>query len=467
MINRSIEQLTQMIQLKNDVSEYHHVRINGVAFDTRLIKPGNLFVPLKGEQADGHDYVDKALVQGASAVLWQKDMPNPPENTAVLMVEDTLLALQQLAKSYLDQLNVKVIGITGSNGKTTTKDIAAAVFAQKYKVHKTEGNFNNHIGLPITVLSMPEETEVAILEMGMSQKGEISVLTKIARPDVAIITNIGEAHLQDLGSRQGIAEAKLEILEGLKDNGLFIYPGDEPLLANVDAPHSFTFGETANNEFYPVDIQMDEQGSSFSVPALSESSFYLPIAGKHNILNSLAVLLAARKLSISIESMKAGLKSVALSSMRMEWHDGVKNTKILNDAYNASPTSMKAVISMLESLNVERDKDVVLGDMLELGDQEINFHVQIGELINPENIKYVFTFGPLAQHIAAGARKNFPENRVFAFMDKSELITTLHDKISGNELILVKASRGMKLEEVVNSFVMEKYFPNSSQHNLG
>lgn len=453
MIQRTIEQLTEMIKVENDVSAYKEHAIKGVAFDTRKIEKGNLFVPLRSDKADGHQYVQTAFENGAAAVLWQKDEPNPPQNAPVLIVEDTLLALQDLAHSYRKQVAPKVIGITGSNGKTTTKDIAASVFSEKYRVHKTEGNFNNHIGLPITILSMPEDTEVVILEMGMNHKGEISALTKIACPEVAIITNIGEAHLQDLGSREAIADAKMEIVEGLSSNGLLIYPGDEPLLVNKMNQYKDirfrSFGELAENDIYPEHFKMDESGIEFVAPPLSDKALFLPISGRHNVFNVLAVLLAAQEYSIPINFIKHGLKQVKLSNMRMEWHEGLKGTKILNDAFNASPTSMRAVISMFSNMNGE--KIVVLGDMLELGKDEIKYHQQIGDELDPRKIKYVFTYGELGKYIAKAAKQHYKNDHVFAFTNKEELIATLTSKINGNEIILFKASRGVKLEEIVEA----------------
>ncbi|MCJ8008491.1 UDP-N-acetylmuramoyl-tripeptide--D-alanyl-D-alanine ligase [Lederbergia wuyishanensis] len=458
MIKCTLGQLAKMINVENDVMEFQNIEIAGVSFDTRLIEPGNLFVALIGDANDGHKYVDIAFEKGAAAVLWQKDVPNPPKNKPVLQVEDTLRALQDLAHSYRKQNSAKVIAITGSNGKTTTKDIVAAVFSEDYKVHKTDGNFNNHIGLPLTILAMEETTEIAILEMGMSGKGEIALLTRIAEPDAAIITNIGEAHLQDLGSREAIADAKLEIVEGLPKNGLLIYPGNEPLLvkkvSSLKQFNTCTFGETSENDIYAIDITIEENGSNFIVPGLSDEPLFLPISGKHNIMNALAAILAAKEFLISPTSIRAGLKSVKLSNMRMEWHDGIKGTRILNDAYNASPTAMRAVISMVEKLADEREKIVVLGDMLELGEKEVEFHEQIGEELNPDKIKYVFTYGPLAKHIASGARLHFPDERIFEFNDKEKLINVLNEKVEGNELILFKASRGVKLEEVVNAMLV-------------
>ena len=225
---------------------------------------------LRGEKVDGHRYVEKVKDQGAAASLWQKDVPNPPKNIPIIIVENTEVALQELARAYRQQLNVKVIGVTGSNGKTTTKDMTAALLATTYKVHKTSGNFNNHLGLPLTILSMEEDTDVAVLEMGMSSRGEIEFLSKLARPDLAIITNIGESHLLDLGSREEIANAKLEIIEGLASGGTLIYYGDEPLLRDkvgnlLESLHVLSFGRSHTNDLYATSIQQGNNLTSYTV----------------------------------------------------------------------------------------------------------------------------------------------------------------------------------------------------------
>ncbi|CAM4074115.1 UDP-N-acetylmuramoyl-tripeptide--D-alanyl-D-alanine ligase [Lederbergia lenta] len=460
MIERMIMQLASMMKVENDVSTFQNIRIKGVSIDTRKISPGNLFIPFKGEQTDGHQYVETAIQNGAAAVLWQKDVPNPPEDMPVLIVEDTLLALQELAQSYRNDLTAKIIAITGSNGKTTTKDIGAAVFSETFKVHKTEGNFNNHIGLPLTVLTMDEATEIGILEMGMSGKGEIALLTKLARPDVAIITNIGEAHMQDLGSREAIANAKLEIVEGLPKGGLLIYPGNEPLLvkrvSGIKQIRTCTFGATCENDLYPEDIEMNEFGSRFLVRGMAEEPLNLPIPGKHNIFNSLAIMLAAKEFSMEEDAVRRGLEAVKLSNMRMEWRDGLNGTRILNDAYNSSPTATRAVISMVEHMDAGREKILVLGDMLELGENEIVYHEQVGEEINPDKIKYVFTYGKLGKYIGEGAKKHFSESRIFHFTDKEKLADAIKEKSNGSEIILVKASRGMRLEETVDALTVSE-----------
>ncbi|MFB7302492.1 UDP-N-acetylmuramoyl-tripeptide--D-alanyl-D-alanine ligase [Heyndrickxia sporothermodurans] len=457
MIQRTISQITKMIKVENDVSPFADTMINGVCIDTRKLQSGNLFIPFKGQNVDGHKYVEDAIKNGAAGSLWQKDVPNPPTHLPIILVENTEVALQELARNYRSELTIKIVGVTGSNGKTTTKDIITAMLSEKYVVQKTEGNYNNHLGLPITILSLNEETDVAVLEMGMSARGEIEFLTKMAKPDIAIITNIGEAHLQDLGSREGIAEAKLEITKGLSKDGLFIYIGDEPLLKEREHLYNNfrvkTFGKSKSNDVFPIYIEKKDHGSIFSVNIAPDKHLFLPVLGEYNVLNALAGIIAALELDLSLEEIESGLKSLKLSAMRMELHSGIKGTQVINDAYNASPTSMKAAIHMLENLDQDERKIVVLGDMLELGENEIQFHKEVGSILNPEKIHYVFTYGELGKYIAESASEQFPPTRVFHFSDKQELIQSLKSIIKGDEWILVKGSRGMKLEEVVKSLI--------------
>jgi UDP-N-acetylmuramoyl-tripeptide--D-alanyl-D-alanine ligase len=455
MIKRTVEQIAEMIPVQNDLTSFLGVNITGVSIDSRKIEKGNLFIPLKGEHADGHKYVVDSLKKGAAAALWQKDVPNPPLDLPVLIVEDCLTALQELARKYREQLAVKVVGITGSNGKTTTKDMTTSLLSLYYKVQKTEGNLNNHLGLPLTVLGLKEETEIAVLEMGMSGRGEIEFLTKLARPDAVVITNIGESHLLDLGSREGIAEAKLEIMQGLKEGGLAVLHGDEPLL--MERIHQYkpnvqlqTFGRSETNTIFPTEITQTNEGNIFTVN-LSEQSFELPVLGTHNILNALAAMLIANYFSVPFAKMAEGLKSVKLTNMRMELVEGKHGEKIINDAYNASPTSMMAAIELVSNLQGYEKKILVLGDMLELGPQEKEYHRQIGEGLNPDKIDVLFTYGQLGLEIAAGAKKVLGEDKVFVNTDKQKLIKELTEHVDSKTLVLVKASRGMKLEEIVTS----------------
>ncbi|MGZ4160391.1 MAG: UDP-N-acetylmuramoyl-tripeptide--D-alanyl-D-alanine ligase [Neobacillus sp.] len=455
MIKRSLKQISEMISAKNDITPFADIMIEGVSIDSRKIEKDQLFIPFKGEHSDGHIFVEESIRKGAAAALWQSDVPNPPAHLPILIVDNCLEAMQELARKYRKELQVKVVGITGSNGKTTTKDMTAGLLSIQYKVQKTEGNYNNHIGLPLTVLGLREETEIAVLEMGMSGKGEIEFLTKLARPDAVVITNIGESHLLDLGSREGIAEAKLEILKGLHDGGLAVLHGDEPLL--MERIHCAqgnlqiqTFGRNDTNYIYPTEIRQLDKGNQFKINA-SDISFELPVLGTHNILNALASMLIAKYFSIPFEKMNEGLSGIKLTNMRMELVEGKHGEKIINDAYNASPTSMMAAIELVSNLQGYERKILVLGDMLELGPQEEQYHLQIGEGLNAGQIDLVFTYGKLGGYIAEGARAVLGEQRVYAFTDKTELIQELEQHVSEQTLVLVKASRGMKLEEIVTS----------------
>ncbi|MBU8879887.1 UDP-N-acetylmuramoyl-tripeptide--D-alanyl-D-alanine ligase [Bacillus sp. FJAT-29790] len=455
MITKTLQEITGMIKIENDISEFKDIVISGVSIDSRKITAGNLFVPFKGENSDGHRFVEDAIKKGASAAFWQKDVPNPPLHLPILIVEDPLIALQELARNYRNKLSVRVVGITGSNGKTTTKDMTANLLSVQYKVQKTEGNFNNEIGLPLTILGLEEDTEIAVLEMGMSSKGEIDFLTRLSRPEAVIITNIGESHLLDLGSREGIAEAKLEIVNGLEENGILVYYGDEPLLNDKlrnDKGNKMIkrFGRSEKNDLFPIEMKQSDSGSCFKINA-ANSEFFLPVLGIHNVLNALSAMTVADYFGIPFDRMNDGFSGLKLTNMRTELLQGKKGEKIINDAYNASPTSMYAAIELISNLPGYKNKILVLGDMLELGPEEEHFHRKMGESIDAEKIDFVFTFGSLSEWIAKGAETRLPADRVFAFTDKQNLIEELQKRVNEETIILVKASRGMKLEEVVSA----------------
>ncbi|WP_343045059.1 UDP-N-acetylmuramoyl-tripeptide--D-alanyl-D-alanine ligase [Paenibacillus lemnae] len=435
------------------------IMVQGVSTDSRSIQKGCLYVPLTGERFDGHQFAESALKNGAEAVLWQKDRSAPPAG-AVILVDDTLAALQSLATAYLAETGVKVVGITGSNGKTTVKDMVTSLLSTRYNVHKTQGNFNNQIGLPLTVLEMPQDTEIAVLEMGMSGRHEIELLSGMARPDVAVITNVGESHLLQLGSRHEIARAKLEIISGLKSGGLLIYHGDEPLLHQVlDEPETakpeelvtFTFGNREDNDDYPAGMMFHEKGVIFSAASHPEDSFSLPLLGKHNVVNALAAMAAARHFGVTQEEIREGFASLKLTSMRVESIETPHGVTVLNDAYNASPLSVKAALDVLGGVNGYRNRIAVLGDMLELGEQEIEFHAEIGRMISPGEIDRLYTYGPLSLHMAEAAKSRMPEGSVKAYTDKTTLIQAVLKEVTSKDVVLVKASRGMKLEEVVEA----------------
>jgi UDP-N-acetylmuramoyl-tripeptide--D-alanyl-D-alanine ligase len=435
------------------------IRFTGVSTDTRTLQPGQLFVPLAGDRFDGHEYLATARSMGASASLWQCGRPVPADpGIPLVLVEDTLTALQQLAQRYLDSLGAKVAAVTGSNGKTTTKDLLFSVLKTRFRVHKTEGNFNNHIGLPLTILRAPADTEVFVLEMGMSGFGEISLLSRLARPDLAVITNIGEAHLLQLGSRRNIARAKLEIAVGLRPGGVMIINGDEPLLQELagmalpEGAELITFGETETNRYSVSGIDVSADRTGFTVRTGSVDARYeIPIPGKHNAVNALAAIAAGSVLGMTREEIAEGLQGTKLTGMRIERTAAANGAVVLNDAYNASPTSVRAALRLLEGLNGYGAKRLVLGDMLELGPEEADFHAEIGSSLSPATADYVYLFGPLSARTAEAAQAVMPAGAVRHFADKRELEQTLARELSPDDLVLVKASRGMKLEEIVSA----------------
>jgi UDP-N-acetylmuramoyl-tripeptide--D-alanyl-D-alanine ligase len=434
--------------------------IQGVSKDTRTIEQGNLYVPLIGEAFDGHAFVQSAFEKGAAASFWQKDHEQPPTGVPLIIVEDTLAALQQLAKAYRHQLDVRVVGITGSNGKTTTKDMTAAVLSTRFQVHKTLGNYNNHIGLPLTMLQLSEETQIAVLEMGMSGRWEIDFLSRLAEPEIVVITNIGESHLLQLGSRTEIARAKTEILAGLQEDGVLVYNGDEPLIEEVlpelDEPgrrkgKSFRrvrFGAGTDNDLYPLEIRMEGKGTYFTVNTDKDTTVYIPLLGSHNVVNALAALAVGKHFGLRNDTMAEGLRSLVMTGMRIEVSVTPSRVTILNDAYNASPTSMRAAIDLLQELHAKGRKFAVLADMLELGEQEADFHREIGRHLNPAHVHTVYTYGPLGAYIAEGAREKFPQDRVRYFEEKEQLAHTLSAATADGDVVLIKGSRGMKMEQV-------------------
>ncbi|WNR46439.1 UDP-N-acetylmuramoyl-tripeptide--D-alanyl-D-alanine ligase [Paenibacillus roseipurpureus] len=459
MIQRTLVQVATM--LGGEVSgSQGDISIHGVSTDTRSIHAGSLFIPLIGENFDGHNYAEEAYHKGAAAILWQADHGAAPRDVPCIVVEDTLTALQRLAKAYRKELPVRIIGITGSNGKTTTKDLVAAVLGSTYEVHKTKGNLNNHIGLPLTLLMLTETTQFAVVEMGMSGRGEIALLSEIAEPEAAIITMIGESHMLQLGSRDEIARAKVEIVTGMPRDSLLIYNGDEPLieqaLGELELPaglRRLRFGREQGNDRYPLDIRMDADGAFFTLNDSAFGEMFIPLLGTHNVINALAAIAVGEAFGASPSAIAAGLRSLQMTSMRIEKLTAANGLTVLNDAYNASPASMRAAIALTEQLSGFGRKFLVLGDMLELGEHEEQFHRGIGAMLSPERVDYVFTFGRLGRFIAEEASAHFPEAQVRAYDDKAELAAELALLARAQDLVLVKGSRGMRLEQVVQSLL--------------
>ncbi|MDA1659174.1 UDP-N-acetylmuramoyl-tripeptide--D-alanyl-D-alanine ligase [Bacillus cereus group sp. TH153LC] len=454
LIQMNLKKLEKVVNGEGLQESFHLIEMHGVCIDSKNMKEGNLFVPIIRVK-DGHEYVKEAMDNGAVASLWKKSYGTPPKGIPIIFVDDTLFALQQLAQFYRRELNVKVIGITGSNGKTTVKDIIGSILSSTYRVHKTKGNFNSQIGLPLTILEMKRDTEFLILEMGMSEKGQIRNLSRIAQPDVAIITMIGQSHLETLGSREEIAKAKFEIIDGLNDDGLFLYNGDEPLLSqniNMLGIESKSFGGKYTNDLFPTNVQLDEYGVHFKLNN-TKIQYDVPLHGKHNILNAIVGIAVGQFYKVPIEKIQEALQQINITQMRFQFLTAKTGFTIINDAWNASPSSMKAAIETLQKLNAYEKKIIVIGDMLELGKEAKTYHREIGKMLNEESIQYVFTYGALSEIVAEEARKNYHTGKVQSFDNKDEIAEEILKVITKKDVVLLKGSRGMALEEIVQNWM--------------
>lgn len=456
-MKRTLRQIQQWLQVEGQ--HLDESIVTGVTIDSRNVQRGDLFIPFRGERVNGHQYVEQAIKEGAVASFWLQDEPNPPANVPLLFVQDAEKALQLLARRYREQMNATVIGVTGSNGKTSTKDFIASIMAPYRRVAKTEGNYNNELGLPITLLNMPEDTEVAIVEMGMSGFGEIAELSQIAHPHIAVITNIGEAHMEDLGSREGIARAKFEIVQSLATDGILLYDGDEPLLTPLVqkwGKKAIDFGLETSRAIYPTHIDPTEDGMRFRTHGVVEGTFVIPVYGEHQVQNALIALLVAHRLGLTVDEMAKALRHATLTPMRMQPVVLKDGTLCLNDAYNAAPTSVEAAITFMNETTLRPRKWLVLGDMLELGPQSKTYHEQIVDRIDPNEIEGVVTFGSKMKDCAIRLKETYPQVDNFSSEDEDAIVEYLQ-KIVGNEtLLLVKGSRGMRMERFIDRLQKEE-----------
>lgn len=454
-MKKTLQQIAEWLKSDQDIQE--DIIVKGVSINTRTLQKGDLFIPFRGEKTNGHKYVKQAFENGAVASLWQKDEPNPPKNVPLIFVDDSEKALQELAHAYRAEHRATFIGVTGSNGKTSTKDLIAGTLSPYFKVQKTEGNYNNQLGLPLTILSLDEDTEFAILEMGMDGFGQIEFLTKMAKPKYAVITNIGEAHMLALGSREGIAKAKFEIIQGLQPDGKFFYDGDEPLLkplvkgtSNLDA---ISFGLESSDDLVASHIESTENGSSFNVEGIINGDFFIPVLGRHQVKNTLIAILIAHEIGLTDEQIREALKNVSLTNMRMQLVNGDQGILFVNDAYNAAPTSVRAALQFIQSTNLRPDKWVVLGDMLELGDLEQQFHEGLANAIDPSNIHQVCLYGPRMKWLYDQLQgKVLDENLLWTDDSYDGIIEKIRQNANENSIVLLKGSRGMELERVLQAF---------------
>lgn len=455
-MKKTVQELIKWLQL--DQQSTLNPLVTGVSINTRTLQKGDLFIPFMGETTNGHKYIAQAIEAGASATLWQRDEPNAPKDFPVIFVEDAEQALQQMAAAYRQELNATFIGITGSNGKTSTKDLVAGTLSSKFKVQKTEGNFNNQLGLPLTILALDEDTDFAILEMGMDGFGQIDLLTNLAKPHHVIITNIGEAHMEALGSREGIAKAKFEIINGLQDGGKLFYDGDEPLLQTLVEKEknlsTISFGFAASNALYATNIIGDTTGSQFDVRGIIEDTFSIQVLGNHQVKNTLAAIGIANAVGMSTEEIKSSLTKVALTNMRMQLVNGKDDILFINDAYNAAPTSVRAALDFMTTTTLRPEKWLVLGDMLELGEEELTYHIELASAISYEQTNYICLFGPRMKALYDELLRLYPAlDIIWSEDDYAPIIEKIAKNATAQSVILLKGSRGMALEKILLEFM--------------
>lgn len=438
---------------KGVASKLLDVNFKRVCTDTRAVQLGDLFIPLVGENFDGHDFIAQAVKNGAAGIISSREDLIVPSHVAVILVPDTLIALQDLARFHRNRFSIPIIAITGSNGKTTTKDMTAAVLGSRLKVLKTQANYNNEIGLPLTLLELTEEHEVAVVEMGMRGKGQISQLAHVALPTIAVITNVGETHIELLGSIEEIAAAKAELLEVIPKEGLTILNGDDPYVKAmaVQVNSRLSMFGLEHGEIRADQIHTDSEGMNFICHCPQGNfSAYIPTVGKHNVYNSLAAITIGLEVGLNFAEICDGLSCFNASPMRLHI-ETLGDYIVINDAYNASPMSMLAAIDTLREVAKKR-KVAVLGDMLELGHIGVSAHRQIGEKLAQFHIDIVVTVGELANHIAQSAKEHGVSVAI-ACNSHDEAITMLKTVIEPGDTVLIKGSRGMKMENMVTMFL--------------
>lgn len=448
MITRTISEVSNMIKESYFTGE--NVVIKGVSIDSRNLVEGSLFIPIIGPNSNGHHFIKGAIQNGAAATLWKKGEPNYPTNIPVLFVDDTTVALQQLAASYRQQLKATFIGITGSNGKTSTKDILHSILSTSYKTQKTQGNYNNEIGVPLTLLQLQEDVEMAVIEMGMGRIDDITFLSEMVQPNIAIITNIGNAHLSNLESLENIAVEKMKIMIGLDSKGILFYNGDYSLLVEEaeNYPHKkCTFGIEEINDVNITSCRSFSSSIAFTT-SKSNVQYHLPIIGEHQAVNSLAAISVAKHFNMSDESIQQGLDNVILSAQRNEVIK-IGNITIINDTYKSNPESVKAAIDTLASLEVGSRKLFVMGDMLDMGKQGRILHEQVGEYVNTDKLNTIFGYGELTIHTITKAQKQFSLNEAIHFVEETELIESIIEYAKEPCTILFKASRGLRFEKLI------------------
>ncbi len=429
--------------------------VTDVSIDSREVMPGDIFIPIIGKNNDGHNFIEEAVNNGADAVIVDRAVKSYP-HLAIILVKDTTRALQDLAHYYrMRFFDLKVIGVTGSAGKTTSKDMIAAVIAERYDILKTGGNYNNHIGLPLTLFKLSGKEDFAVLEMGMSGLGEIKLLSNIAFPKYGVVTNVGPAHLKQLGSVTKVAEAKSELIESLpKDGTAFLNYDDNNTrkMAENFPGRTVFFGFQAGADYQAVKSEYITEESRHYFTVLNSNKkydFYLRKPGQHNIYNALPAVAIGFEMGLNKEEIQNGLDRIKYSSLRMDIFELENKSIIINDTYNANPLSMRAALDVLSDLNGRR-KIAVLGGMLELGERKSSAHFKIGDYLYQQDYDILLTVGQPANIIAEGAiNAGMNEDDVILCSGNREAAENLLHIISADDLILIKGSRANKMEEIV------------------
>ncbi len=432
--------------------KYADVEFFGANNDTRVLAPGQLFIVLQGAR-DGHDFIPNAMEKGAAAVLCTRKVGDYP----AIYVDDPRIALGQIAREELSRIGAKVVAVTGSVGKSTTKEMIATVLSSTFKVAKTPANHNNDIGMPMAILSMPLDTEVAVLEMGMNHFKEIAYLSEIAHPDVAVIVNIGTAHIEFLGTQMGIRKAKMEITQGMGPNGLLLLNGDDVLLRNLDQEprqRITYFGRREDCDVLGLDVKQEGEILSFRTEA---GKLTIPVRmeleGEHYVSDALAAVAVGLKLAVPSERIGQSLSAFRNIAGRQEIYQ-TKGFTIINDSYNAGPESMAASLGVLG--NRPGRHIAVLGDMLELGDCAQAEHYKVGR-IAAEKADLVFAYGPNGKRVVDGTiTGGMPVSCGRAYTDREELVQALKRAARPGDVILFKGSHGMHLEQILEAFLKEE-----------
>ncbi len=450
----TLGEIAKAVDGKLNYDKYHNLEIKSIVRSTEDYLKNSLFIAIKGEKFNGHDFVLSTYEFGCVCCIVDENIET---NKPLIIVNDTRKSLLSLAKYYKSLFSITTIAITGSSGKTTTKDTVYDVLNQKYNVLKTQGNYNNEIGVPLTLFKLTEKHEVAVIEMGMNHFGEISNLTSIVKPDIAVITNIGNAHIENLKNKQGVLKAKLEIIEGLGRDGILVVNGDDDLLKNISYHNLkvIKYGKDANNDFLATNIINNSlRGIEFDVQTNLEKSFHVEVnqLGEFMIYNALVAISIGKQLNLSNNEIVLGLQNIKLSKNRLEIIKSNLGVYIINDTYNANPDSMSYSMRMLESIKTEAKKICIIGDMFELGSESAYQHEYIGKLSNSLNFDLNIFIGKQMEN----AYLSCIRNKKYYATQEELLLDIKKLKLEKNDIILVKGSRGMKLEKTVDKIRSDK-----------